>query len=304
MQHELRPIVVVGSINMDLVSRVSAIPRVGQTIFGKDFQTHAGGKGANQAVGVARLGYPVKMIGMVGRDAFGKELREHLDWEGVDTQGVGESDEATGTATILVDDEGQNCIVVTPGANGSLTPHILREKSDTLLSAGVVLAQLEIPIETVVCLAEMCQAMRVPLILDPAPAIELPLEVVQGTTWFTPNETEAEFYTGQAASEVETLQRLRVLGVRGIILKRGAEGCLLVEEGGAMHRIEAPAVHVVDTTAAGDAFNAAFAVALMQGRSAARGAAFAVTAAAISVTRAGAQTSLATAEEVTRALEA
>jgi ribokinase len=185
-----------------------------------------------------------------------------------------------------------------------LTPAILRDKAEVLRSAGLVLAQLEIPLETVLCLAEMCQAMRVPLILDPAPAVKLPPEILQGTTWFTPNETEAEYYAGQTVSEVSTLEKLKSLGVRGLILKRGAEGCLLVEENGSTHRIAAPKVHAVDTTAAGDAFNAAFAVALMKKNSPAQSVEFATIAAAISVTRAGAQPSLATAEEVSAALGA
>lgn len=302
MREIRRAIVVVGSINMDLVSRVSVIPRAGETIFGHNFTTHGGGKGANQAVGVARLGYPVKLIGMVGRDSFGERLRDQLGREGVSTQEIGESEEATGSATILVDDEGQNCIVVTPGANGSLTPALLSEKRDVLQSAGVVLAQLEIPVETVLRLVEMCQGMRVPLILDPAPAVKLPPEILRGVTWFTPNETEAEFYSGDAESEMATLERLKRLGVSGLILKRGSAGCLLVEEDGSSHRIAARAVHAIDTTAAGDAFNAAFAVALMRGNRPSECAQFATMAAAISVTRLGAQPSLATDREVEEAL--
>jgi ribokinase len=298
MQSTLRSIVVVGSLNMDLVSRVPYIPRVGQTIFGSGFQTHPGGKGANQAVAVARLGYPVAMIGMLGKDAFGRQLREQLEKEGVNTEHVGEATAETGTATILVDDAGQNCIVVTPGANAMLTPEILQQKKDVLGAAGMVLAQLEIPMETIVCLAEMCASLKVPLILDPAPATALPEALIKAVTWFTPNETEAEFYSNNAASEGEVIQRLQRLGVRGLVLKRGAEGCLLVDADGVQHRVASPRVQAVDTTAAGDAFNAAFAVALMQGQNPEQSAAYAATAAAISVTRAGAQPSLATADEV------
>src|ERR1700727_631950 len=144
MKSDLRPIVVVGSINMDLVSNVPRIPRGGETIFGQDFRTHAGGKGANQAVGVARLGYPVKMIGMLGRDAFGEQLRAQLVKEDVDTTEVGDADAATGIASILVDAGGENSIVVAPGANLHLTPEILRRKAEILRGAGAVLAQLEI----------------------------------------------------------------------------------------------------------------------------------------------------------------
>ncbi|MGB9407456.1 MAG: PfkB family carbohydrate kinase, partial [Terracidiphilus sp.] len=147
MQSDLRPIVVVGSINMDLVSNVPHIPRVGETVLGNHFQMYAGGKGANQAVGVARLEYPVKMIGMVGRDAFGKQLRELLNKEGVDTTHIGEAAAATGIAMIEVDAAAENSIVVAQGANLHLTPDVLREKTNILRAAGLVLAQLEIPID-------------------------------------------------------------------------------------------------------------------------------------------------------------
>jgi ribokinase len=287
---------------MDLVSRVPFIPRAGQTIFGNGFKTHPGGKGANQAVAVARLGYPVTMIGMLGKDAFGRQLREQMEREGVNTEHIGEAEEATGTATILVDDAGENCIVVTPGANAMLTPEILLQQKDLLASAGVVLVQLEVPIETVQCLAEVCGSLNVPLILDPAPATKLPASLMQGVTWFTPNETEAEFYTSNAASDAEIIRSLQSLGGKGLILKRGAHGCLLVGEDGLLHRVAAPKVHAVDTTAAGDAFNAAFAVSLMQGLNHVQSATYATTAAALSVTRAGAQSSLASGDEVNAAM--
>lgn len=297
-----RSIVVVGSLNMDLVSRVPLIPHAGQTIFGSRFETHPGGKGANQAVAVARLGHPVAMIGMLGQDAFGRQLREQLNKEGVNTEHIGETFEATGVASVLVDDEGQNCIVVVPGANAMLTPENVLQKKDVLASAGMVLAQLEVPIETVQCLAELCTSLNVPFILDPAPATKLPAALIQGVTWFTPNETEAEFYAGNATSDAQMIRSLHGLGVKGLILKRGANGCLLIGEDGVPHRIVAPKVHAVDTTAAGDAFNAAFAVALMRGNDPVQSATYATTAAALSVTRAGAQPSLATADEVNAAM--
>ena len=303
MKSDLRPIVVVGSINMDLVSNVPRIPRAGETIFGHDFRTHAGGKGANQAVGVARLGYPVKMIGMLGRDAFGEQLRAQLVKEGVDTTEVGDADAATGIASILVDAGGENSIVVAPGANLHLTPEILRGKVEILRGAGAVLAQLEIPLETIQYLAGICAESNVPLILDPAPAQSLPDGTLHGVTWLTPNETEAQFYARGASSEEEILSMLFNAGARGIILKRGALGSLLSGEDRLPHRIPAPNVRAVDTTAAGDAFNAAFAVGLMQGYDPVQSARFATAAAALSVTRAGAQPSLATRAEVLLALE-
>ncbi len=303
MQNDLRPIVVVGSINMDLVANVVNIPRAGETILGSNFQTHAGGKGANQAVGVARLEYPVMMIGMLGSDAFGKEMREHLKREGVDTTHVGESKSATGIAMIQVDSAGQNSISVAPGANHDLTPDVLRSKEEIIRSAGVVLAQLEVPIETVLCLAEMCARFKLPLILDPAPAHELPERVLSAVAWFTPNETEAQFYAKGATSDDALLAMLLKAGTRGVILKRGASGCVIGESDGAAHSVPAPVVKAVDSTAAGDAFNAAFAVAIMQGHEPLESAKYATAAASISVTRAGAQASLATKAEVYAALE-
>jgi ribokinase len=307
MQEGQRPVVVVGSINMDLVSRVPQIPRAGETVIGNDFKMYPGGKGANQAVGVARLGYPVMMIGMLGADAFGRQLRTHMQAEGVDMSHVGEVDCASGLATILVDDGGENCIVVTNGANFELTPEVLLSKREVLRGAGLVLAQLEIPMETVECLATLCREFEVPLMLDPAPARTLPQGLMGGTRWITPNETEAQFYVREAngvgVPEEMVLAKLSGMGARGIVLKQGAQGVVLVDGDRVAHRINSPMVRAVDTTAAGDAFNAAFAVGLMQGYDPVKSARFAATAASISVTRAGAQPSMASKQEVSAALE-
>lgn len=303
MQSNPRPIVVVGSINMDLVSNVPHIPRAGETVLGNHFQMHPGGKGANQAVGVARLDYPVKMIGMVGRDAFGKQLLEQLEKSGVDAAHVGEADESTGIAMIQVDAAAENSIIVAPGANLLLTPDVLRNKAEMIRTAGIVLAQLEIPIETVQCLAKMCAEMKVPLILDPAPAQRLPAGILDTVTWLTPNVTEAQFYAKETSSNEGMLTKLLGMGAQGVILKRGAHGSVLAGHDGKPHYLAAFAVQAVDTTAAGDAFNAAFAVGLMQGYGPVESARFATAAAAISVTRAGAQPSLATKSEVLLALE-
>jgi len=303
MQSDLRPVVVVGSINMDLVSNVPHIPRAGETVLGNHFQMHPGGKGANQAVGVARLEYPVKMIGMVGRDAFGKQLLEQLEKAGVDATHVSETDGSTGIAMIQVDKAAENSIVVAPGANLHLTPNVLRDKVEIIRTAGIVLAQLEIPIDTVLCLAEMCLEMHVPLILDPAPAQALPEGILKAVTWLTPNETEAQFYAKGTSSDEEMLAMLLRSGVQGIILKRGALRCVLAGSDGVAHNLPAYKVRAVDTTAAGDAFNAAFAVGLLLGYGFVESARFATAAASISVTRSGAQPSLATRKEVLLALE-
>ncbi len=300
-----RGIVVVGSINMDLVSRVQHLPAPGETVTGIDFQTHPGGKGANQAVAAGRLGCPVQLIGRVGDDQFGEELRQHLGEAGVDTSAVHHVPGSSGVATILVSSAGENSIVVTPGANAALTPSELDRHLDLLGGASLVLTQLEIPLPTIVRLAELCQQVGAPLMLDPAPAIPLPEGLLASCTWITPNETEAAFYIQpQPPSPPAMLRAFRSLGATGVILKLGARGVYLGTPDG--QEIAQPAfpVEPVDTTAAGDAFNGAFAAALLlRGESPAASARFASAAAAISVTRHGAQPSMPSMEEVERFLE-
>ncbi len=297
-----RPIVVVGSINMDLVLRTPRIPRAGETLLGSSFASHAGGKGANQAVGAARLGCPVQMIGIVGRDEFGRRLCDGMAAVGIDITHVGFSDGATGVASITVDDAGENSIIVVPGANHSLTPQVLRSKTDVLRSAGLVLAQLEIPMESVLCLAEICVEAGVPLVLEPAPAQPLPGELVRACAWLTPNESEAQLLTGGASSPESQIAALQTAGARGVILKRGAAGVAFSDGAGELSSVSAPRVTVRDTTAAGDGFNAAFAVGTMRGYPLGESVRYAVVASALSVTREGAQSSLPTEHEVQAAL--
>jgi ribokinase len=298
---ERRAVVVVGSINMDLVARAARIPAPGETVAGHSFQTHPGGKGANQAVAVARLGYPVKMIGRVGEDGFGVELLEHLSASGVDTAGVAKSDGASGVAVIVVSDAAENCIVVTPGANALVTPKDIDENIEALRGAGMVLTQLEIPLETVEHLTRVCAREGVQLMLDPAPARELPERLLREVTWFTPNETEAGFFLGEGAGGMEPEAISAALmgkGIRGVVLKMGARGAYLKTGAEAGSLVSPFAVRAVDTTAAGDAFNGAFAVGLMMGMGTGESARFAAAAAAVSVTRAGAQESMAGMDEV------
>ncbi len=324
-----RPIVVVGSINMDLVVRAARIPAAGETRLGSGFAMHAGGKGANQAVAVARLGWPVEMVGMLGGvsgnpDAMGAALHAHLASEGVGMGGVGIAEAATGVALITVADGGENTIVVAQGANAMLTPERVEAEAARLRGAGMVLAQLEIPLETVLRVAEICAEARVPLMLDPAPARALPEPLFPLVTWMTPNETEAAFYAGlgrdgalhdsaprgcalrdtallDAGAIAATLQGR---GVAGVVVKLGERGAFLADGEGYAARVEPFAAEAVDTTAAGDAFNAAFAVGLLEGHSAMEAARFAAAAAAVSVTRAGAQESMATRDEVMRRMAA
>lgn len=298
-----RPIVVVGSINIDLVSFTERIPSPGETTIGTGFQIHPGGKGANQAVAVARLGYPVQMIGRLGNDTFGTQLRTHMQQQGVDCAAVARCDEPSGVATILVSGKGENCIVVTPGANAKVSPDDLESNLSTIRQAGIVLAQLEIPIQTVEYLATLCRRESIPLILDPAPARDLPREIFEGLKWFTPNESEARFYQRSASNDTSTMapeevaSRMLDQGCQGVLLKMGSRGVFLASD----HKSEmVPAFRVtpVDSTAAGDAFNGAFATALMLGKSDVESATFAAAVAAISVTRYGAQPSMPTMNEV------
>ena len=300
----MKPIVTVGSINMDLVSSAERIPRPGETLIGRTFHANSGGKGANQAVAVARLGYPSVMLGMVGEDALGEQLLQTLQSYGVDTSHIGVATGSSGTASIVVDVAGENAIIVTPGANLSVTPQYLKSKREVLSSAGLVLAQLEVPLQTVSWLAECCVQLEIPLMLDPAPAAVLPPQLLSQVAWFTPNQTEAAFYVDGELSQEETLASLFGMGLRQVVLKLGANGVLIACDDGRRERIPAVPVQTVDTTAAGDAFNGAFGVALMRGKSIGESARFAAAAAALSVTRAGAQTSLASQDEIDTAMGA
>jgi ribokinase len=299
-----KPIVVVGSINIDLVAVTKRIPVVGETVIGSDFQIHPGGKGANQAVAVARLGYPVRLIGRLGNDTFGAELRTSLEEAGVDISGVSPSDGASGVAVIVVSERGENSIVLAPGANARVTPADIDANISILRSAGMVLSQLEIPLETVEYLAQVCVREGVPLILDPAPAGELPPGIFKDIAWFTPNQTEADFFLGARLPEskphspAEMARTFLSMGCRGVVLKMGADGTYLGSQAGLGRLVPAFSVNAIDTTAAGDAFNAGFATGLMLGKSPLDSAVFAAAVAAISVTRTGAQPSMPSMAEV------
>jgi ribokinase len=302
-----KPIVVVGSINLDLVAHADHIPAVGETVHGSRFEMHPGGKGANQAVAVARLGYPVQLIGKLGSDAPGQQMRTHLESAGVGLECVGQAEGASGVAMIVVARDGDNCIVVTPGANADVTPEFVDLHADVIRNAGVVLTQLEIPIETVQHVADLCFQHHIPLILDPAPAQTLPKGLLKRVTWFTPNETEAAFYgphglNGNSEAHSRLMaQRLLAQGPAGVLLKMGSRGAYLTTKD-MDEQLDAIKVKAVDTTAAGDAFNGAFAVALLLGKTPIESARFATAAAALSVTRAGAQPSMPTLKEVEQLL--
>jgi ribokinase len=293
-------IVVIGSLNMDFVFSVDRLPLPGETIRGRNFRTIPGGKGANQAYAAAKLagsGTAVRMIGCVGADSFGTALKANLAGVGVDVRGVLETDSiATGVACIHVDDAGQNSITVAPGANDGLSPGDLAAQRWALDGARCVLLQLEVPLETVAEGLREARRIGATSILDPAPARALPKEILELVDIATPNENEACVLAGVppsrvAANDATALgHKIRELGLRSVVVKLGDQGSVYCA---ADRTFVAPPfpVQAVDSTAAGDTFNAALAVALGEGVEMERALRFANAAAAISVTRAGAQTS-------------
>jgi ribokinase len=283
-------ILVVGSANADMVFRCPRFPRPGETVIGTDYQVHPGGKGANQAVAAARLGASVAFCGCVGGEAHGELLRASLEAAGVDTTHLRAVDAPTGTAGIIVDESGANMIVVHPGANAQLT------SDDVALAMrhvqpSVVLAQLEVPLEAVQAAAE-----HPFFILDPAPAQELPAELLARCQIITPNETEL-FALSQAPGREAAVHELLARGATNVIVTLGEEGCLWATASEIKH-LASPRVKAVDTTAAGDAFAGALAHFLVSGQEMEQAIRQAMRVAAISVTRHGAQESMPTAEEL------
>ncbi|MBP7692770.1 MAG: ribokinase [Anaerolineales bacterium] len=291
MSESPRRIVVVGSLNMDLVVRAPHHPQPGETILGDEFRTFPGGKGANQAVAAARLGARVSLVGRVGQDDFGTALLETLARDGVDAAAVRRDAAATGVALITVDAAGQNTIVVAAGANGQVSPADVDAAAPLFTNAAVVLLQLEIPLATVRHTLTVARQHAVPVVLNPAPAQPLPAELLAGVEVLIPNQTELAQLTGEAEIEAGA-RRLLAAGVRNIVVTLGADGVLGLTAAGERFHHPAQAVKVVDTTAAGDAFVGAFATALAEGRPLPEAAAWGNAAGALAVTRAGAQPSL------------
>jgi ribokinase len=298
-----KKIVVVGSINLDLVASVARLPTVGETLTGQGFATYFGGKGANQAVCAARLGGNVSMVGRLGADNFAVELRDNLQAAGVATDGVESVAGPSGTAIILVTADAANAIVVIPGANASLRPEDLDQYEALFRDASIILCQLETPLDTVEQIGRITQRLDIPFLLDPAPACALPLSLLRTVTWLTPNESECRTLlhslghlsqTTESDLPPETAAQLLLdAGVRNVILKLGSRGFYIAGQDVEPAYGSSFAVDAVDTTAAGDAFNGGFACALAQGGLDPFAAAhFANAVAAISVTRAGAQSSM------------
>lgn len=296
-------IIVVGSLNMDFVAQVERLPLPGETVLGSGFRTIPGGKGANQACAAGRLGGRVRMVGRVGGDVFGEQLRGSLQAAGVDVDGVRSTDATpSGVALILVDARGGNQIVVAEGANGCLTPSDV-ETALGDAGGGYLLLQLETPLNTVAAAAAIGKRRGLTVILDPAPARALPAALLGCVDILTPNESEALVLLGRCEAAVsleeapDVARALRDLGVGTAIVKLGENGAFLSSASAHRH-FAAPRVSVVDATAAGDTFNGALAVALAEGKRLEDAIAFANTAASLSVTRFGAQASIPTRADV------
>ncbi len=299
-------VLVVGSSNTDMIIKVDRLPQPGETLLGGDFATFSGGKGANQAVGAAGAGGNVVFIGRVGCDTFGQMAVDALGVRGVDTSHiVRDRTNPSGVALIFVAKNGQNSIAVAAGANAKLSPADVRKAKSAFRKASVVLLQLETPLRTIQATAELATAAGARVILNPAPAQPLPASLLEGIFLLTPNEVETRLLTGVnvdgEAAAAKAANKLLSLGIQNVIITMGAHG-LFAAGGGVQRFIPGYTVNAVDATGAGDMFNGALAVAIAEGRSLLEAAAFANAAAAISVTRLGAQASAPTRKEIDRLL--
>ncbi|OII67825.1 ribokinase [Streptomyces sp. CC77] len=282
-------IAVLGSANMDLVAYARRAPRLGETVRGREFRTVPGGKGANQAVAAARAGGTVSMIGAVGSDDFGARLRAGLEESGVDTALLRTEEGPSGTAHIVVDDEGGNAIVVVPGANAAVTG-LSPADEECIAAAGALLLQLELPLDAVAAGAEAARRHGVRTVLTPAPALHLPDELLASVDLLLPNEHEAAELTGAADPAAAAQELLRL--VPEVVVTLGSAGCLHAARGTRPVTVPARRVRAVDTTAAGDTFAGALAVALGEGRPMPQALSWASAAASLSVQRRGASSSM------------
>ena len=291
-------ILVVGSSNTDMVIKTKHLPGLGETVIGGTFFMNPGGKGANQAVSIARLGGKIIFICKTGNDIFGQRAQQLFEEEGIDTSYVfPDNQNPSGVALITVDENAENCIAVASGANANLLPKDLSPAIETIRQADMILMQLEIPLETVEYVADIAFIAGKKVILNPAPAQPLSSSLLHNLYMITPNETEAEMISGvkitDETSAVDAARAIVGMGVRHVVITLGAKGALIYtqENGESIQLILSPKVDAVDTTAAGDVFNGGLAVALSEGCSLTDAVRFACKAAAISVTREGAQSS-------------
>jgi len=295
-------IVVLGSSNTDMILQMAHIPKPGETIIGGKFSMAAGGKGANQAVGAARAGGKVTFIARVGEDMFGEQAVKGFVQDGINVDHViKDPNAASGVALIFVADDGENSIGVASGANGNLSPADVQAAKDVIASAGTLVMQLETPLETVQAAAEIAAANNVPVILDPAPAQPLPDDILKHVSIMKPNESEAEILTGQKVENEDdakkAAQALMAHGVKTVLLTMGANGTMIATPEGT-ELIPSYKVKAVDSTAAGDVFTGSLSVALSEGKELKEAVKFANAAAALSVTKLGAQPSAPTRQEI------
>jgi ribokinase len=298
-----QPIIVVGSSNTDMVIKATKFPLPGETILGGEFFLFPGGKGANQAVAAARLGGNVIFIAKVGNDIFGEQALQQFKREGIITDYVAKDpDRPSGVALITVDSKGENTIVVAQGSNGALSPEEVKKAEREFERAEIVLTQLETPLPTILHVAKLARKTGKKMILNPAPAMSLPADLFPYLYLITPNETETETLTGIKIKDQTSMklaaEKLHDKGVTNVIITLGSEGVYLHNNAGGRH-IPTRIVKVVDSTAAGDVFNGALAVALSENRTLEQAAEFANHAAAISVTKMGAQASAPYRKELT-----
>lgn len=295
-------LIVVGSLNMDLVVRTPRFPQPGETIQGQDLATYPGGKGANQAVAAAKHGLEVAMIGKVGQDTFGDTLLETLPSKKVDTTHITTDPQAsTGTAVITVNQKGQNSIVLSAGANARLTPADIDRAGELFEHAAMFLVQFEIPSHTVAHAVEKAHKAGLQVLVNPAPGREIDRRMMGNIDILIPNESELSLLSGQQVRDLpsaeEAGRRLQEMGIPTMIITLGHQGCLVLTESTSVH-LAPPQVEVVDTTAAGDSFIGGFAAALRKDFTLQDAAAFANCAGALATTKPGAQPSLPTFEEV------
>ncbi|QGQ95229.1 ribokinase [Paenibacillus psychroresistens] len=296
-------IVVIGSLNMDLVISTSRMPKLGETITGQQMHTIPGGKGANQAVGCSRLGAKVSMVGAVGNDSFGKQIISQLGNYGVDVHPILVSDAPTGSAIIFHTPE-DNCIVIIPGANELCDAELVSNFESLIYGADLLLVQLEIPLNSVYTALKIAREAGVCTVLNPAPARELSVDLLKLVDYLTPNETEFELLSGATYKSEDDLYAgmmkwQQEYGPK-LFVTRGKNGVSYLLDG-SLRTVDAPKVEVVDTTGAGDCFNAAFSCCLASGQSVADAAAFAVKAASLSVTKFGAQNGMPSMEDMRNA---